>query len=232
MKGSSKSTAENSTNEALNDWIKNVSPNKVINNAQRILTSAVDVLEEEIAAGILAAKKLEKKVINVDEIRNAAPEELMTRIRRDAHDAVDLFLDAVTALTNQITTLTQSANNGTKSNGVSKPAAREIPVVQNDVSAKPGQTVELTVLITNHSADKAMQVELAKSELIGPVAGRIPAKAIQVIPKTFMLVPGESKEVLIKVLIPQGCKPGDYSGLFQDLKNPHMKTVVTIEVAN
>src|SRR5688500_13110669 len=110
MKGSSKSSAPDNNNDELNDWIKNVSPNKVINNAQRILTSAVDVLEEEIAAGILAAKKLEKKVINVDELRNAAPEELMSRIRRDAHDAVDLFLDAVTALSNQITSLTESAN--------------------------------------------------------------------------------------------------------------------------
>ena len=66
MKGSSKSSAPDSDSDELHKWIKNVSPGKVISNAQRILTSAVDVLEEEIAAGILAAKKLEKKVVNVD----------------------------------------------------------------------------------------------------------------------------------------------------------------------
>jgi hypothetical protein len=45
-----------------------------------------------------------------------------------------------------------------------------------------------------------------------------------------MLVPGEAKEVLIKILIPSTSKPGSYSGLFQDINNPKMKTVVTIEV--
>lgn len=229
MKGSSKTTGTSSNDEALNDWIKNVSPNKVISNAQRMLSSAVDVLEEEIAAGILAAKKLEKKVIDVDEIRNSAPEELMSRIRRDAHDAVDLFIDAVTALTNQITSLTQSAN-GTKTSTRESVKSNPIAVVQNDIPAKPGQAVELPVLITNHSTDKAMQVELAKSELIGPFAAKIPARVIQVIPKSFMLVPGEAKEVTIKVLVPSACKPGDYSGLFQDSNNSQMKTVVTIVV--
>ena len=213
----------------MHDWIKNVSPNKVINNAQRILTSAVDVLEEEIAAGILAAKKLEKKVINVDELRNAAPEELMSRIRRDAHDAVDLFLDAITALSNQITNLTESVN-GMKTKAADKPAAREIPVVQNDVPAKPGQRVELPVLITNHSKEKAMQVELAKSELIGPLGAKISTRSIEIVPKSFMLVPEEAKEVMIKILIPSTSKPGSYSGLFQDINNPQMKMVVTIEV--
>ena len=228
MKGSSKSSAPDTNNDELNDWIKNVNPNKVINNAQRILTSAVDVLEEEIAAGILAAKKLEKKVINVDELRNAAPEELMSRIRRDAHDAVDLLLDAITALSNQITSLTESAN-GAKTKAA-KRAAVEIPVVQNDIPAKPGQRVEIPVLITNHSTEKAMQVELVKSELIGPLGAKITTRSIDITPKSFMLVPEEAKEVLIKILIPSTSKPGSYSGLFQDINNPKMKTVVTIEV--
>ena len=229
MKGSSKSSATNTNGDELHDWIKNVSPNKVINNAQRMLTSAVDVLEEEIAAGILAAKKLEKKVINVDDLRNAAPEELMSRIRRDAHDAVDLFLDAITALTNQITSLTETANGG-KTKAAAKRAGPEIPVVQNDIPAKPGQRVEIPVVITNHSAEKAMQVDLAKSELIGPLGTKINARSIEITPKSFMLVPEESKEVLIKILIPSTSKPGSYSGLFQDINNPQMKTVVTIEV--
>ncbi|MDB5206479.1 MAG: hypothetical protein JWR72_1554 [Flavisolibacter sp.] len=232
MKNASQKTSANTNtaNDGLNDWIKNVSPNKVINNAQRILGTAIDVLEEEIAAGILAAKQLEKKVINVDEIRSAAPEELMSRIRRDAHDAVDLFIDAVTALTNQITSLTQPAN-GTRSTKETKRDSNEIAVVQNDVPAKPGQSIDLPVLITNHSSDKAMQVEFAKSELIGPLGNKIPAKAIQVIPKSFMLAPGEAKEVIINITIPATAKPGSYSGLFQDINNPQLKTVLTIEVA-
>ena len=45
------------TNGQKDDWFNTINPDKMINNAQRILSSAVNVLEEEIAAGILAAKK-------------------------------------------------------------------------------------------------------------------------------------------------------------------------------
>jgi hypothetical protein len=43
------------------DLFDALNPNAMLNNAQRVLSSAVNVLEEEIAAGILAAKKIEKK---------------------------------------------------------------------------------------------------------------------------------------------------------------------------
>lgn len=73
----------------------------ILSNAHRIVSSAVNVLEEEIAAGILAAKNLESKLINVDEIRSNQ-DELINRIRRDTHEALDLFLDAFAALTQQL----------------------------------------------------------------------------------------------------------------------------------
>jgi len=87
-----------------------IDPNKVIDDAQHLLKKAVNVLEEEIAAGILAAKKMEKKVIDVDEVRDENPEDLMSRIRRDTHDAIDLLLDAFTALTRHFRTLTETLN--------------------------------------------------------------------------------------------------------------------------
>ena len=102
-----------------------IDPNKVIDDAQHLLKKAVNVLEEEIAAGILAAKNIEKKVLNVDEVRDTNPEELMSRIRRDTHDAVDILLDAFSALTSHFGLLAetlktktapaeQSTNNGTR----------------------------------------------------------------------------------------------------------------------
>ena len=47
-----------------------------------------------------------------------------------------------------------------------------------------------------------------------------------------MLEPEAKKEVIIKVKIPQSCKTGSYSGLFQDDKNPNVRVVVTIVVDN
>jgi hypothetical protein len=57
MKASSASNPKDGSDKKTNtDWMKSISPNKVIGDAQRILKTAVDVLEEEIAAGIVAAK--------------------------------------------------------------------------------------------------------------------------------------------------------------------------------
>ncbi len=124
------------------DFLQFMNPGKVAGDAQRMLKSAVDVLEEEIAAGILAAKNLEKKVINVDEVRSENPEELMSRIRRDTHDAIDIILDAVTVIVNQFTNLSDSVLK-TKSNGSTTKATDQIPVVKNEGVAKAGDNIEI-----------------------------------------------------------------------------------------
>src|ERR1700712_2742101 len=84
-----------------------LNPDSVINNAQRVINSAVNVLEEEIAAGILAAKRIEKKVIDVDGLRSNT-DDLVSRIRRDTHEALDIFLDAFAALSKQMGVLSGS----------------------------------------------------------------------------------------------------------------------------
>ena len=225
----SESKNKNTRKETATDWIKNISPNKVIGDAQRILKTAVDVLEEEIAAGIVAAKKLEKKVINVDEVRGTNPEELMSRVRRDVHDAVDIFLDAVTALTNHFSNLTETITK-TKEATTSKTPASNISVIKNEGKAKAGENIELPMLLTNESKNQQKIVTLNKADLINAHGNKILSRYITIEPSTFSLVPSDKKEVLIKIKVPLTCKPGIYSGLFQDINDIDIKTVVTIEV--
>jgi len=225
----SESKNKNTRKETATDWIKNISPNKVIGDAQRILKTAVDVLEEEIAAGIVAAKKLEKKVINVDEVRGSNPEELMSRVRRDIHDAVDIFLDAVTALTNHFSSLTETITK-TKEAATSKTPTSNIAVIKNEGKAKAGENIELPMLLTNESKNQQKIVTLNKADLINAPGNKILSRYITIEPSTFTLVPSDKKEVLIKIKVPLTCKPGIYSGLFQDINDIDIKTVVTIEV--
>lgn len=229
-----KSASDNGSKEkrrpkgAAPEWIKNITPNKVIGDAQRILKTAVDVLEEEIAAGIVAAKKLEKKVINVDAVRSNDPEELMSRIRRDTHDAVDIFLDAITALTNHFTSLSQTAKNGNHE-GVIKPSS-VIQVVKNDNTCRPGSTVEIPILLTNESPAQFITVELNKTDLTGQRLQKISTRHITVEPASMVLPPAEKRELMIKIAIPTNCKAGTYSGLFQDNNDPKLRTVISIDV--
>jgi len=215
--------------ESPTDWINNMSANKVIGDAQRILKTAVDVLEEEIAAGIVAAKKLEKKVINVDEVRSTDPGELMSRVRRDVHDAVDIFLDAVTALTNHFSNLTSTVTK-TQEAGITKKYETNIAVVKTDSASKAGENITLSILLTNDNPDQQMPVKLLKPDLINQKGNKILSRYIQIEPGAFVLAPSGKKEVLIKIRIPLTCKPGIYSGLLLDSQNPELRTIVTIDV--
>ncbi len=206
-----------------------MNPNNIVGDAQRMLKSAVDVLEEEIAAGILAAKNLEKKVINVEEVRRDNPEELMSRIRRDTHDAIDIILDAVTVLVNQFTNLSESVIR-TKENGVTPKAADRVPVVKNEGTVKAGDNIEIPILLSNDSKDEQMTVELNKTDLTGPGGNKILARNINLVPRLVVVEPSAKKEVAIKIKIPKSCVTGTYSGLFQDSKNLNLRTVVTIDV--
>ncbi len=211
------------------DFLQFMNPGKVAGDAQRMLKSAVDVLEEEIAAGILAAKNLEKKVINVEEVRREIPEELMSRIRRDTHDAIDIILDAVTVLVNQFSNLSDSVLKS-KDNGLTPKSTDQIPVVKNDGVAKAGDNIEIPVLLTNDSKDEQMTFELNKTDLTGPGGNKILARNISLVPRMVILKPSGQKEVAIKIKIPKSCSAGTYSGLFQDNKNLNLRTVVTIDV--
>lgn len=221
--------SSSSKNKSTADWIKNISPDKVIGDAQRILKTAVAVLEEEVAAGILAAKKLEKKVINVEEVRSTNPEELMSRVRKDVHDAVDIFLDAVTVLTNHFSTLTETISKA-KETTVTKSAGLNIPVIKNEGKAKAGENTELQMLLTNESKDQQKLAALNKADLINAKGNKILARYITISPQAFALAPLEKKEVLVKISVPLTCEPGLYSGLFQDKNDTDLRTVITIDV--
>src|SRR3989304_2040746 len=68
----------------------------------RIVQQAASILEEEIAAGIVAAKRVEERLIDVQKLRNGQAEEIMKRFRRDAHDVVDILVDMVNLATNSL----------------------------------------------------------------------------------------------------------------------------------
>jgi hypothetical protein len=236
MKESKDNSSENKNRmkEATADWLKNIDPGKVMNSAQQILNTAVNVLEEEIAAGILAAKKLEKKVIDVDEIRSN-PEELMSRIRRDTHEAVDIFLDAVTTLTNHISNLSGSVKSekSAPESDIKPPFTTNdstISIIQNDGFAKIGDIVMLTIALNNDSKE-AIKIVFQKPDLTGPKNQKILARNMSIHPSNLILEPDSNKEALLKIKIPKNCHAGTYSGLLCDTTNEHVRTVVNINVA-
>ncbi|MGG9960481.1 hypothetical protein [Ferruginibacter sp. SUN106] len=211
-----------------------LNPDNVLGNAQRVISSAVNVLEEEIAAGILAAKRIEKKVIDTDSLKSD-PDDLMNRIRRDTHEAIDIFLDAFAALSKQVgilnTTLTKNntaeATTATKSTNA---AANVFTVIEADAPAKAGQTIKLSMSIGNTATKETVKVQLVKNNLTGNGTQKILSRYITLTPATFNLKPGEEKEVTIIVKLPAAVKAGRYCSLITDANNTLVKTVFEITV--
>lgn len=210
-----------------------LNPNNMLNNAQKVISSAVNVLEEEIAAGILAAKKIEKKVINVDEIRDDS-QNLMNRIRRDTHEALDIFLDALAALSKQIGMLTDTVSkekeNATKTTADTAKNANPLQVIEHEGSVKPGQKITLSLLLSDDTIKKPAKLDFKKSDFTGPGNQRIPSDNIQVKPSSFLLKPGEEKEISIQVGVPKNCKSGNYISLLAVNQMPAVKIILCFEV--
>jgi hypothetical protein len=212
------------------DFTKNIfeklGNNKAVNEAQRVINLAVDVLEEEVAAGILAAKKIEKKIIDVDEARGSDPEDVLNRFRRDAHDVLDIFMDSVSVLyrkadfiKNEFVNTDEPVNN---SNG-------NIPIIKPDKPSSPGQSIKIPIALINDEKDEKT-IEFQTSELISETGAKITSRNIKIEPSSIQLAKGEKAVAQIHVNIIKTAKKGVYSGLFVDKANPKTKMVVEVEI--
>jgi hypothetical protein len=225
----------NEKKKTLTDDLFDVlNPNNMLNNAQRILSSAVNVLEEEIAAGILAAKKIEKKVINVDDIRNN-PENLLNRIRKDTHEVVDLFLDGFIALSSQLKILSDNVARQTGAVKATETTSDKkhkdvITILQPDEAIKRGETAVLYMNLSDDDITQPVKIQLQKKDLAGPFKEKISLRNISIQPSSVVIRPGKNSEIVIRVKIPATCKPGHYTALFTDINNSSVKAIINIEV--
>lgn len=211
-----------------------IDTDSVVNKAQRIVSSAVNVLEEEIAAGILAAKRIEKKLIDVDEIRSN-PDDLINRIRRDSHEALDLYIDAFASISGKLNTIIESlksdpveqqAASGTRSQK-KKPDAI---VLEPDGPLSPGESCTLSLILYEDNVGASGKVSLRKSDLVGPNNQLIPQRAITIVPRTLMLKGNAEKEINITVKLPRKILPGIYNALLTDIHNPLIRMILAIQV--
>ncbi len=211
--------------------LKDLSPKKVVGEAQRIVGLATNILEEEIAAGIIAAKEIEKKVIDVDKVRDKDKDHIFTRFRSDAHEIVDILMDVVSVASTQIETLSNKVVNIIPDTSNDKDeVAYQVPVLKAEKPLDPGSETAIKMQLQNDHKENVMKVALSDTDLVTPSGGKILARNITVSPKTVTLKPGEKKAVTIKIKVPQNTKSGKYSGLLQDKTIENLQALVSVEV--
>lgn len=222
--------SSNRSRKLADDILKEINKDEILSSAQKVINSAVNVLEEEIAAGILAAKKIERKVLDVDDIRND-PDDLMNRIRRDTHEAVDLFLDALTAITKQVNKLAEKENKpqsepATSNNSKKSPV---LSLIETERPLHPGETEVFTFTLLEDTVDTT-KISFQKTALFGPNGQTINATAIKVSPQNLVLKSNEEREIRVKISLPKKAEPGIYNAFITDKENAIVKVVLNVEV--
>lgn len=204
----------------------------------RIVQKAVSVLEEELAAGITTTQKLEQKVVDVEKLRAADPQEVVQRFRRDAHDVVDILIDLVNVATNSLDQLTQRVIRvGVREMRPGSPASREntpagggIPSLAVATPVKPGGSVEIPMTLENESSKPTEVFYLLSSDLVNPNGDRIAAGQVSFTPAQMAIEPQKSAVITVTVQVPGGTPPGTYSGLLQATKLEQLRAVLSIQI--
>ncbi len=209
----------------------------VADTTSRIVQRAASILEEELASGLVAARQIEQRFVDVEKVRSRDPQEVMQRFRRDAHEVVDILIDLVSVATTSLSGLAQRAitisADAVGSAGPAKPApsAGGIPALTIPQPIKPGERVEVPMTLENDSDQTTETFRFISSDLINPDGERIPAQQITFAPDTITIEPHKSATITVAIVVPEGAPSGVYSGLLQATRLNQLRAVVTLQVA-
>jgi hypothetical protein len=204
--------------------------------ATRVVTQAASILEEELAAGIVAAQAVEGRFVDVERIRSADSEAVLQRLRRDAHDVVDIIIDLVDVAVSSTGSLGRRAVSlGAPAEGngapVSEARGPRVPalVVADPVPA--GTDARTTLAVENNSEHSTSEFSFACSDLVSARGRRIPADAVSFSPQTVSVGADDTAKVTVTVAVPAGTPAGFYSGLVQAGGLEQVRAVLTLQVS-
>jgi len=208
--------------------------NNLLHNAQKVVSSAVNVLEAEIAAGILAAKKIERKVLDFDHV-DTNPENLMNRIRRDTHEGLDIFLDAFASLSKQIGILTETLNKANdKHQNPTEHADQNsnitIQYIEHGGIARAGESVTMHLSLRDNDLRLPLPIHIEMTDFIAGPKQKIASRFIKLLPADILLKPNAELEVGIHIHIPKNCTSAIYYSLLTISEIPHKPIVLSLEV--
>jgi len=200
----------------------------------RVVRQAASILEEEIAAGIVAARQVEENLLNVKALRAGGADSVIHRFRKDAHEVVDILVDVVGAAVNYAEEMSKRAVSFRVSGNPGRAAQQEpgsAPFLKVPGVLKSGQSVEVPMTLENSGEAPTEPMRFLSTDLLNPAGGRIPASQIAFKPAALTIKPGGRETVVVQLRIPAGSKPGLYSGLIQSSRADHLRAVLAVEVA-
>ncbi len=202
--------------KGLENPVANLAPDLVGKQAATIVSEAAAILDEEMAKGVLAARR-------PDATARYGPYDAGTPWLRQVHDLVDNFA-AIWPMLQGVPP---------PEAGASQPAASGadgLAELRPWATVKPGQRATISMTVCNSESRSVRLVPLA-TDLLGSRGGRIAAGLLEFTPAEFRLEPQEQKELAIATTVPAEAVPGCYSGLLVVTGVDYLRALITIEVA-
>lgn len=203
----------------------------------RVVHQAASILEEEIAAGVVAAKQVEERFVNVGELRSANPDEVIQRFRRDTHEIVDILLDLAHVATRSLGDLAGRAvrvrpatgRDAAESPGTLAPG-NLTPTLKLPAPLEAGGSSEVVMNVENDSDSPTAEFSFYNTDLVNQDGHRIPANRVTFSTPTLTLGPRASEKVVISVSIPATAPSGTYSGLLQASRLDQLRAILVLEI--
>lgn len=213
-------------------------------SATNLIQRAASVLEEELAAGIVAARRVEGQLLDVNALqdRDDADAELLVRFRRDAHDVIDILVDVAASAVGGIGGIARRAVRISSADDAA-PRRRAAPAPaaassRRDVVAslsvpepvEPGGTATVAMSVENDGDDPTGNFGFVFSPLVSPTGARIDATQITSTPKRLNLAARAGKRIEVRVDVPESTPSGTYSGLLQASRLDQVRAVLVVTV--
>lgn len=233
-KAGSEPSASNGKRRKLPRLAGDLSGRGVATVASRVVEQAASILEEEVARGIVAAKQIEERYVDVAALRATNPDHVMQRFRKDAHELVDILIDlvhvtvrsvgrAVTVEASAKGTLPAQASGG-NGNG------REITTIEMPGPVVAGKSTELQFMLTNSDETPTPPFTFRTLGLVNAKGDEIPAAHVVLSPKRVSIPPHGSAPLKVEVNTPEGISPGLYTGLLQSTHLDKLCATLSVQV--
>lgn len=210
---------------------------KAVGAAPAIVIRAASILEEEIAITLGAVKRIEQRFIDVEAIRKQSPDAVMSKFRRDAHDAVDIILDVLTAAAQTVGTqagrfvnVTAGATTPSTESANGAAAGVHVPALRVPGKVKAGETGAVAMSLENPSDAGTSRFTLHASDLVSASGEHIESRSIAFSPSSLSVGPRQAGRVEVSIAVPAGTPAGTYEGLVRATQMEELRAMLTIVV--
>ncbi|NHZ63991.1 COG1470 family protein [Massilia genomosp. 1] len=202
---------------------------RMAGTTSRIVQQAASTLEEEIALGVAAAKRVEMRFVDVEKLRAGDPADVMQRFRRDAHEVVDILLDMVVLASNSLGALSERVVTVRPGAAAPKQGGGAASLTMPQPIA-PGGSLSVPMTLENAADVPTATLRFHCSDLLSESGARLAAVQVGFAPEALSIPAHASATVHITVSVPPDAAPGTYSGLLLASQLDQVRAVLTVRV--